>query len=107
MCEIGETEEVQDDVDKEITKTVRKCDLRSEKKPVKVIRAKGNFNCDPRTVKVFHTNFFEIWVKFSCKGLTLGSNLARVDYTRGGSTFLVYVLLISSIRTEKGRNASP
>lgn len=54
-----------------------------EKKQLKFIRAKQNQNFDHRTIKLFHTNICEIRLDLWRYGLTLGCNLARVDYTRG------------------------
>lgn len=75
---------MEDDVDPEIKKSVQKRVFTVEKKPLEFIRAKGNYNYDPRTVKVFHGNMCEIEVHFWRNGLTPRGNLHMVDYTRGG-----------------------
>lgn len=82
FCAIWKTEEVEDNMDPEITNTVQKRVFTVEKKPLKVIPAKWNYNCDPWTVNFFHTNMCEIRVHFWRNGLTPGHNLGKVDYIR-------------------------
>lgn len=91
FCETGEADEVEDDVNPEITKTVLKHVLAVDKKPLKFILVKGNDNHDPRTVEVFHTNMWEIGVHFLRNGSTLGGNLAQVDYALQSSNISLSV----------------
>lgn len=66
------------------------------------------------TVKIFHTSSFEMGVHFRDIGLSLGGNLASVDYIRGGYvlqlfqagqtrliTFFVSFLMRSYIHSKK------
>lgn len=82
LCAMGENEELENDVDPEITKTVQIRVLTFEQKPLKFIRAKRTYKSNPMTVKIFH-NICEICVHLWLNGLTSGDKLPSLDYRRG------------------------
>lgn len=84
LCELEETEDVEDDLDTEITKTVEKRVFTLEKKPLRFIFPQRCKICDTSAVKLSHTIMAEIQVHFWCGSLTPGGDIAKVYYTRVG-----------------------
>lgn len=73
-----------DDEDPEISKTVTKKVFTVEQKPLKFLRAPGNFLSTPINGRLNHQSMMEHAVHLWRNGKTAAENLDCVDYVRGG-----------------------